>query len=192
MSNFTFHGGRNQATTIFCSSLSIKTWVRSSRNHLQGNLPTFARRPLSDLMERETKTSRDLVARSAASRPKRLASLAKRSTCSKATYIRTFSANWNWYAITFEKTRMWRSLPSSSSSMLRLPIFGKAKPRQQGLLALKMGMRLDRVIKSLLHSRSLCRHATKNSCGADYCRSSIVPPSTPATQARSTKVGDVS
>ena len=138
-----------------------------------------SRRPLSDLMGRETKTSRDLVARSAASRPKTLASLAKRSTCSKATYIRTFSANWNWYAITFEKTRMWRSLPSSSS-MLRLPIFGKAKPKQ-GLLALKMGMRLDRVINSLLHSRSLCRHATKNSCGADHCRSSTVPPSTPAT-----------
>ena len=150
-----------------------------------------SRRPLSDLMGRETKTSRDLVALSAASRPKTLASLAKGSTCSKATYIRTFSANWNWYAITFEKTRMWRSLPSSSS-MLRLPIFGKAKPRQQGLLALKMGMRLDRVINSLLHSRSLCRHATKNSCGANYCRSSTVPLSTPATQARSSKVGDVS
>ena len=126
-----------------------------------------SRRPLSDLMGPETKTSRDLVARSAVSRPKRLASLAKRSTCSKDTYIRTFSANWNWYAITFEKTRMWRSL-LSSSLMIRLPIFGKAKPRQQELLALKMGMRLDKVINSLLHSRSLCRHATKNSCGADY------------------------
>ena len=64
--------------------------------------------PLSDLMGCETKTSRDLVARSTASRPKRLASLAKRSTCSKATYIRTSSANWNWYAIKFEKTRLWR------------------------------------------------------------------------------------
>ena len=127
-----------------------------------------SRRPLSDLMGPETKTSRDLVARSAVSRPKRLASLAKRSTCSKDTYIRTFSTNWNWYAITNnEKTRMWRSL-LSSSLMIRLPIFGKAKPRQQELLALKMGMRLDKVINSLLHSRSLCRHATKNSCGADY------------------------
>ena len=126
-----------------------------------------SRRPLSDLMgARDEDLSR--LSRSAASQPKRIASLAKRSTCSKDTYIRTFSANWNWYAITNnEKTRMWRSL-LSSSLMIRLPIFGKAKPRQQELLALKMGMRLDKVINSLLHSRSLCRHATKNSCGADY------------------------
>ena len=37
--NFTFYGGRKQATTNF--SFSFKTWVWSPRNQLQGNSPTY-------------------------------------------------------------------------------------------------------------------------------------------------------
>ena len=39
MPNFTFYGERKQATMNF--SFSFLTWVRSLRNQLQGNSPTF-------------------------------------------------------------------------------------------------------------------------------------------------------
>ena len=39
MPNFTFYGGRKQATTKF--SFCFQTWVRSPRNQLQENLPTL-------------------------------------------------------------------------------------------------------------------------------------------------------